>query len=230
MPDELSGGMRQRLGLARALASQSKLLLLDEPLSALDAKIGTYIRYELRRIVKKYKLTAIHVTHNQDEAMTISDNIILMKKGQIVQTGSPADLYDKPKTIFAANFMGKCSFFKAKKLTDHLAEYQGVKIKVKQKIKDKEVILGVRPEKVHLSRKLNKKLIFGKIEIINYLGYLFEYRINVQGNIVKAYKRFKEKDIKQRYKVGDLVSFWFYPEDILVYKAPKDLDKELSLE
>ncbi|MFC1598570.1 ABC transporter ATP-binding protein [Patescibacteria group bacterium] len=230
MPDELSGGMRQRLGLARALASQSKLLLLDEPLSALDMKIGTYLRYELKRIVKKYQLTAVHVTHNQAEAMTISDNIILMKNSQIVQTGTPADLYDNPKTLFAANFMGKCSFFKVIRISDYLVDYQGKKIKVAKKIKYKDVVLGVRPEKIHLSHKLDKKLIYGKIEIINYLGYLFEYRINVNGNIVKAYKRFKEKEIKRRYNVGDLVSFWFNPDDILVYKAPKDLVKELSVE
>jgi ABC-type Fe3+/spermidine/putrescine transport system ATPase subunit len=103
MPGELSGGMRQRLGLARALSTNSKLLLLDEPLSALDAKIGEFLRYELRRIAKKRGITAIHVTHNQAEAMTISDNIILMKHGKVVQDGTPEEIYEKPNSIFSAS-------------------------------------------------------------------------------------------------------------------------------
>ncbi|MBU4347062.1 hypothetical protein L6249_00225 [Candidatus Parcubacteria bacterium] len=145
------------MGLARALATQSKLLLLDEPLSALDAKIGAYLRYELKRIVKKNHLTAIHVTHNQEEAMTISDNIILMRGGEIVQTGSP-------------------------------------------------------------------------IELINFLGHLYEYRINVNGATVRAYKRYKEEKVRRKFKAGDKISFWFYPEDVLIFKEPNDFKKELRLD
>lgn len=230
MPNELSGGMRQRLGLARALATQSKLLLLDEPLSALDAKIGTYLRYELRRIVTEHELTAIHVTHNQDEAMTISDNIILMKKGQIVQTGAPEELYDHPQTIFSANFMGKCSFLKVNKVTDYSFEYQGKRFNMKKKFAVKSPILGIRPEKVHMALKPDKKLITGKIEIINFLGAFFEYRIEVDGIMVKAYKRVKEEQIKKRYKVGDMVSLWFDPDEVFIFEEPKDLAKELSVE
>lgn len=230
MPYELSGGMRQRLGLARALATQSKLLLLDEPLSALDAKIGTYLRYELRRIVKQYGLTAIHVTHNQDEAMTISDNIILMRKSRVVQTGTPEDLYDHPNSVFTANFMGKCSFIKVNKLTDHAFEFQGKKFTVKKKINAKNPVLGIRPEKVRLATKPDPKLITGKIEIINFLGHLFEYRIKVEGLTIKAYKRVKEEQIKKRYKVGGLVSLEFNPDEVFIFEEPKDLAKELSVE
>src|SRR3989339_699756 len=148
LPRELSGGMMQRLGLARALATRSQLLLLDEPLSALDAKIGSFLRYELRKIVKENKLTAIHVTHNQEEAMVIADNIILMKKGKIIQTGSPEEMYNRPNSIFSANFLGKCNFFPAKKISDHEALYLGKRIKIGQKIKYEKIIIGVRPEKV----------------------------------------------------------------------------------
>jgi ABC-type Fe3+/spermidine/putrescine transport system ATPase subunit len=230
VPSELSGGMQQRLGLARALATRSELLLLDEPLSALDTKTGTSLRYKLKQIVKKHKLTAIHVTHNQEEAMTVSDNIILMKKGKIIQTGSPEEIYNKPKSIFAADFLGKCNFFKSHKISNYQVCFHGKKIKVAEKIESKNVILGVRPEKIHLETKMNNKLISGKIELINFLGHLFEYRIHVNGGTVVAYKRIKERKIKKMFRVGERVSFWFNPEDVLIFKEPKDLEEELSPE
>lgn len=230
LPSELSGGMLQRLGLARALATRAELLLLDEPLSALDAKIGAYLRYELRKIVKKHQLTAIHVTHNQEEAMTISDNIILMKKGKIIQSGSPEELYDQPNSIFVANFIGKCNFFKVRRISDNQVNYQGKIIKVSKRVESEKLVLGIRPEKIHLKPEEDKKLICGRIELINFLGHLYEYRIDVYGEIIKAYKRIKEKEIKEKFRVGDQVSLWFYPEDVLLFREPEDLKKELSLE
>ena len=230
LPSELSGGMQQRLGLARALATKSELLLLDEPLSALDVKIGTYLRYELRKIVKGNNLTAIHVTHNQEEAMTISDNIILMKKGQIIQTGSPEELYDHPNSVFTANFLGKCNFFEVKKISDHKVKYNDKVIRISKKLKLRKMIIGIRPEKMHLEHGVKKGMINGKIELINFLGHLYEYRINVDGQTIKAYKRIKHKTIKKRYKIGDEVSLWFHPEDVFIFKVPNDMKKELSLE
>ncbi len=230
LPGELSGGMRQRLGLARAIATRSKLLLLDEPLSALDAKISAFLRFELRKIVKSNNLTAIHVTHNQEEAMVIADNIILMKKGKIVQTGSPEEMYNKPNSIFSANFLGKCNFFSAEKISDHEVSYLGKTIKIGEKIKHKKVVIGVRPEKIHLKEEVDKKLITGKIELINFLGHLYEYRINVDGYSFKAYKRIKEQEIEKKYQVGDEISFWFHRDDVFVFKQPKNINDELKLE
>jgi len=230
LPSELSGGMQQRLGLARALATNADLLLLDEPLSALDTKIGTSLRYKLRQIAKDQQLTTIHVTHNQDEAMTVSDNIILMNKGQIVQTGSPDKIYDKPNSIFAADFLGKCNFLKVRKVSDHEADYHGKKIKVAQKINSRHVILGVRPEKIRLESKIKKDIICGKIALIHFLGHLFEYRINVNGDTIIAYKRLKEEKIKKLFHVGDRISLWFNPEDTFLFKQPENLDEKLILE
>ncbi|MCM3703316.1 ABC transporter ATP-binding protein [Paenibacillus macerans] len=105
-PQHLSGGQQQRVALARSLAAQPKVLLLDEPLSALDAKIRKNLRTEIREIQKKFNMTTIFVTHDQEEALTLSDRVCLMNKGSIVQQGTPEELYSTPKTEFVARFMG----------------------------------------------------------------------------------------------------------------------------
>jgi ABC-type Fe3+/spermidine/putrescine transport system ATPase subunit len=109
-PSELSGGMMQRIAVARALAAGAKLLLLDEPLGQLDAKVRNDLRYDIRRMTKDLGLTAIHVTHDQSEAMAISDRIAVMKKGAVKQVGAPSELYMAPQNIFVANFIGESNF------------------------------------------------------------------------------------------------------------------------
>jgi ABC-type Fe3+/spermidine/putrescine transport system ATPase subunit len=106
--------MQQKVAVARALASRTELLLLDEPLSALDAKVRVELRYELRKLVKDLKLTAIHITHDQEEVMSIADRIIIMKKGQVVEIGTPDQLYFRPKNLFTANFLGEANFIEGK--------------------------------------------------------------------------------------------------------------------
>jgi len=113
-PGELSGGMQQKVAVARALASKTELLLLDEPLSALDAKVRVELRTELKKLVKDLKLTAIHITHDQEEVMSISDRIIVMKRGQVVENGTPDQLYFRPKTLFTANFLGEANFIEGR--------------------------------------------------------------------------------------------------------------------
>jgi ABC-type Fe3+/spermidine/putrescine transport system ATPase subunit len=230
MPSELSGGMKQRLGLARALATKSNLLLLDEPLSALDAKIGEFLRYELRAIVKQNNITAIHVTHNQEEAMTIADNIILMKKGKIIQTGSPEELYENPNSIFCANFIGKCNFFGGDKIADNAIIYKNHRIKFKGGISSQRVIVGVRPEKIRMREKDDGEMLSGQIEVINFLGYIYEYIINCEGEKIIAYKRIKEYKIKEKFKVGDKIFFWFNSEDTFAWPEPENFKEELKLE
>ncbi len=110
-PSELCGGEQQKVSLARALATGSKLLLLDEPLSALDARVRVDLRYELRRLVKRLGLTTVHVTHDQEEAMSVSDRIVLMRAGAIVEIGTPEQLYTRPLDIFTANFVGETNLF-----------------------------------------------------------------------------------------------------------------------
>ena len=106
-PSELCGGEQQKTSLARALASGSKLLLLDEPLSALDSRVRVDLRYELRRLSKELGITTIHVTHDQEEAQSVSDRIVLMRAGTVVETGTPEELYARPRNLFSANFIGE---------------------------------------------------------------------------------------------------------------------------
>ncbi len=106
-PSELCGGEQQKVSLARALATGSDLLLLDEPLSALDSRVKVDLRYELRRLSKELGITTIHVTHDQEEAQSVSDRIVLMRAGMVVETGTPEELYTRPRNIFTANFIGE---------------------------------------------------------------------------------------------------------------------------
>src|SRR5579864_3693860 len=105
-PHQLSGGMQQRVALARALAIEPRVLLLDEPLSALDAKVRVQLREEIRRIQLELGITTLYVTHDQEEALSVSDRVVVLSQGKIEQVGSPADIYDNPQTVFVAQFIG----------------------------------------------------------------------------------------------------------------------------
>ena len=113
-PGELSGGMQQRTALARALASGADLLLLDEPLRALDARLRISLRTELRSLVKSLRMTTIHVTHDQDEALVMADRVAVIREGRILQVGTPKEVWDQPATPFVANFVGQSNFFTGK--------------------------------------------------------------------------------------------------------------------
>ena len=155
-PSALSGGEQQKAALARALASGARLLLLDEPLSALDARVRMDLRYELRRITKDLGLTVLHVTHDQEEAMTVSDRIVLMRNGRIIESNTPEMMYKAPKELFTANFIGETN------LLDGVVVASGddrtlVEVRdgsaVEAQPSDFEpgdaVVISVRPERVH---------------------------------------------------------------------------------
>lgn len=152
-PGELCGGEQQKASLARALASGSKLLLLDEPLSALDSRVRVDLRYELRRLAKELGLTTIHVTHDQEEAQSVSDRIVLMRAGAVVETGSPEELYTRPKNIFTANFIGETNLLEGwvEEIRDGLSVIElrnGGKVQVLQTDQPlgDAVVISVRPE------------------------------------------------------------------------------------
>ena len=187
-PSELSGGMMQRIAVARALAAGAKTLLLDEPLGQLDAKVRNEIRYEIRRMAKDLKLTAIHVTHDQAEAMSISDRIAVMKKGKIVQIGTPQELYMNPNSLFVAHFIGESNFLEGyiTQTNDH-AEVElreGLKVKaINPGIKQEErVILAIRPETCDMKRghDTTENGLLGKIEKVTFEGTMVRYEIRLE--------------------------------------------------
>ena len=187
-PSELSGGMMQRIAVARALAAGAKTLLLDEPLGQLDAKVRNEIRYEIRRMAKDLKLTAIHVTHDQAEAMSISDRIAVMKKGRIVQIGTPQDLYMHPNSLFVAHFIGETNFLegyitKANGSTE-VELREGLKVKaVNPGIRERErVVLAIRPEtcEMKVGHISVDNALFGKIDKITFEGTLVRYEIRLE--------------------------------------------------
>ncbi|MEB0139981.1 MULTISPECIES: putative 2-aminoethylphosphonate ABC transporter ATP-binding protein [unclassified Undibacterium] len=149
-PSELSGGQQQRVALARALATSPSLLLLDEPLSALDAKVRERLRQELRRLQQKLGVTTIMVTHDQDEAMTIADTVVVMSNGQIEQIGSPEQIYRDPASHFVADFVGRANWLPLLRSADGLASLAGLPINVNLPSGAHNATLFCRPEDVKI--------------------------------------------------------------------------------
>jgi ABC-type Fe3+/spermidine/putrescine transport system ATPase subunit len=188
-PNELSGGMMQRIAVARALAAGARLLLLDEPLGQLDAKVRNELRYEIRRMTKDLGLTAIHVTHDQSEAMAISDRIAVMKKGSIKQVGTPSELYMAPKNIFVANFIGESNFLEGyatgttgTKTTVELRGGTEVRV-VGDSVKNGErVVLAMRPETfiVKKGTRKNGNSMIGIVERVTFEGTNIRYEVRLE--------------------------------------------------
>src|SRR5512140_148841 len=163
-PSQLSGGQQQRVALARALANRPQVLLLDEPLSALDAKIRVQLRAEIRAIQKKMGITAVFVTHDQEEALSISDRIVVMHDGKIEQVGTPFEIYNFPQTTFVANFVGTLNTAVAEVLDKEkcLLKLDGVQLESAEKLDGKQngdkVTIAIRPERFNFiaqERKAN---------------------------------------------------------------------------
>lgn len=236
-PHELSGGTQQKTAVARALISKAKLLLLDEPLGALDVKVRAELRYELRRLVKDLKLTALHVTHDQEEAMSISDRVIVMKKGRIIEEGAPMNLYTRPKKLFTANFVGEANFLKGviieKSDDTSLVEIRdGLKLIVNngKEIVGERVVTAFRPEFTMFESKVETNSLSGKVVDVLYSGNIVRVRVMLTNEdvvVVKKAVRFNEK----MYNVGEPVNICVAPENILVYSYPEEgLQRELDLE
>jgi ABC-type Fe3+/spermidine/putrescine transport system ATPase subunit len=238
VPKELSGGMMQRVALARALAAGAKLLLLDEPLGALDAKIRFELRYELRKLVKDLGLTAIHVTHDQGEAMAISDRIAVMKKGKILQVGTPQELYLRPQHIFVANFIGESNFLEGyvvKTINNGCAiELRGglmVNAVDKTRSKGERIVVAVRPETLSIERGHKKGLncLHGYIERFRFEGTDVRYEVRLKNEDVVVVVR--PALIGEWFDEGEKVTVCFPPDKSYVFTYPSaGLRSELALE
>lgn len=236
-PQELSGGMAQRVALARALTAGGTLLLLDEPLGQLDARTRLELRYELRRLVKDLGLTAIHVTHDQEEALSISDRVVVMRRGRIEQIGTPHELYSKPKSIFVANFVGEANFTEgtvlnvdAKGATVEIRGGFTIRILNGKFEKGELIVLVVRPENTGIMSGEVKMRngVFGHIEALTFLGSLTRYNVRMDNEDLVVVK---VPMGGHRFNINDRVTVYFLPENILAYKYPEDgLRRELELE
>ncbi len=198
MPDQLSGGQRQRVALSRALVKKPKVLLLDEPLSALDAKLREAMRFELSQLQKKVGITFIMVTHDQDEALAIASRIAVMNKGSIAQLGTPSDLYEFPASRFVADFIGSVNMFEGTLINDKpdeaivaCPELDPHKVHVPHSVSGQEssaVWVAIRPEKMTLHKDADAppsvpecppahNVAKGEIKEISYLGDISIYHV-----------------------------------------------------
>ena len=187
-PSELSGGQQQRVALGRALVAQPEILLLDEPLSNLDAKLREEMRYEIKEITKKLKITVIYVTHDQIEAMTMSDRIVLINKGEVQQVAPPQEIYSNPKNMFVANFVGKVDFIKGKVEGNKISldNSNGQTLPNTSSFKEK-VVVAIRPENAILS---DDGEITAKVYSKFYLGDCNDLRVDIgNGNILRIIAR-----------------------------------------
>lgn len=185
-PYQLSGGQMQRVALARALAIRPEVLLLDEPLSALDAKIRVSLRGEIRSIQQKLGITAIYVTHDQEEALSLSDRIVVMNMGEMEQIGTPFEIYNFPTTVFTANFVGTLNTTSGEVLDPlkGLVTVDGVQFEsasdMKSKRKGDKVRVAIRPERFNfVSQEKKANILDCTIENINFLGSIVRIQVKI---------------------------------------------------
>lgn len=214
-PYQLSGGQQQRVALARALAIRPQVLLLDEPLSALDAKIRVELRSEIRRIQQQLGITTIYVTHDQEEALSLSDRIVVMNAGRVEQIGSPFEIYNQPQTIFVATFIGQLNLLPIK-IQDAAAGIYlvgGQSIQVAgaplQPANLAAARLALRPEGISLGQVEGYNHLQGQIENLNFLGAIMRLRIKI-GNEAISVDMFNER-LSTPPNIGDKITINFAP-------------------
>lgn len=211
-PSQLSGGQQQRVALARALAFQPQALLLDEPLSALDAKIRVELRQEIRRIQQQLGITTIYVTHDQEEALSLSDRIVVMSQGRMEQVGTPYEIYKMPATEFVASFVGHLNLLPVKSFdqTDNRAELNGYSIiygRIAEKFSPEKPCLAVRPEEINPGHVNGQNNLDGVVESIHYLGSIIRIRVNAGGSVF-IMDQFNDYRLAIP-RVGDMYEFHF---------------------
>jgi ABC-type Fe3+/spermidine/putrescine transport system ATPase subunit len=231
-PSELSGGEQQKVSLARALASGSKMLMLDEPLSALDARVRVELRYEIRRLVKKLGITVLHVTHDQEEAMSVSDRIILMRAGGIQEVGTPLDLYRNPSSIFAAYFIGETNLLectvsgktKTGKTVIRLRGGQTVRASKSSFETGEPVVISVRPEHVYTAKDGLKAEVIGAV----FMGTYWKIRTRAETSDYIDYNISSNDEVPE---IGDKVYLVFNKKATKVFARPEEgLEEAIKLE
>ena len=212
-PKEMSGGQRQRVALARALVIKPDLLLLDEPLSNLDAKLRVKMRVEIRRLQQKFGFTAIYVTHDQEECFAISDKVAIMNHGVIEQMDTPSAIYNHPKTEFIARFVGFENFLNLKKDGENYLAEDGTRIQVTEKRDGEQFKACIRPEDIQIVPEGESAVnpLSGEIVVSTFLGKRHQYNVRTAIGELEV-----STDQECVYGVGDQVTLSLTPNKIIL--------------
>ncbi len=204
---ELSGGQQQRIALARAIVQEPKILCLDEPLSNLDAKLRVSLRGELKRLQRDLKITTLYVTHDQDEAMNLSDRVAVFNNGYIEQVGTPYDIYNHSRSEFVCDFIGDINRLQTAMLAD-INRQTGASLK--------ENLTGfIRIERVQSREKPHAACLKGAIEDLEYSGMLAKYPVHTCGQTIKIVEK---NDGREFFRPGQEIRFYISPDDIMQYQ------------
>jgi ABC-type Fe3+/spermidine/putrescine transport system ATPase subunit len=235
-PKELSGGAQQKVALGRAIATGSHLFLLDEPLGALDTIVRTELRYELRKLASDLGLTVIHVTHDQEEALSIADRVVIMKNGRIIEVGEPSEIYHSPENLFTENFVGETNLLEGKVLENDgwhcVVDLKGHRLMLPRSRKEvgHKVVVAIRPEFVRLSTPSDIGWQ-GRIRRVTFLGSLNRYVVEVEGG-VEIVAEESTAEYSTGFRIGESVSVLVGGNaHILIFDYPAEgFEKEISLE
>lgn len=222
-PGELSGGQQQRVALARALVLKPEIILFDEPLSNLDAKLRIQTRTEIKRVQQLLGITVLYVTHDQSEALSMSDQIVIMNRGKIAQVGSPEEIYNNPNSSFVADFIGNANFIDATVAeigTDSITvTIQGKSMVVEKPAEEfsegEEVALAIKPEAVDVISSPTG--FIGKLDVSSFLGSITEYKIEFENSFITAIHSNAEGTMKH-FKMGEDIPLNFKKDFFHVYK------------
>jgi putative spermidine/putrescine transport system ATP-binding protein len=225
LPRELSGGQQQRVALARALVFNPGILLMDEPLGALDKKLREQMQLELKRIHSELSVTVIYVTHDQEEALTMSDRVALINEGRIEQLGRAEELYERPASRFVAEFIGESNLIEGRIAPgsdglDVLVTDSGIRLPIARILRgrpDGRALLVLRPEKIALlpTDTVAAGTVCGTVRELTYVGDFTRYRIELDDGVVITTKRPNSRDVV-RAGEGDTVQLRWHPEDTCV--------------
>ena len=219
-PALLSGGQQQRIAIARAIVNEPKVLLLDEPLGALDLKLRQDMQYELIRLKNELGITFVYVTHDQEEALTMSDTIVVMNQGYIQQIGTPEDIYNEPQNAFVADFIGDSNIVDGLMLQDRLVEILGAKFPCVDEgfgVR-KPVDVVIRPEDINLV-KPEDGIITGRVTHLIFKGVHYEMEVVAYGYTWLVHST-------DMVPVGEEVGLWVNPFDIQIMNKPESEDEE----
>jgi putative spermidine/putrescine transport system ATP-binding protein len=226
-PAELSGGQQQRVALARALVNRPAVLLLDEPLGALDLKLRKAMQLELKQLNREVGATFVYVTHDQEEALSLSDRVVVMSEGRIEQIGPPPEIYNFPATPFVASFVGTLNLVQATVVDGETArlsvEGQEIRGARPGTGSGQRVTVALRPEAVEIGESGGSNRLRGTVEDVSFLGSIVRTRVRIGENETLSFDQFNDPSLAAS-TVGDTITVSFSPDSTLVLEGRASAD------